>query len=251
MRIKRLMLNKKNRLRTSAILLLFIFALPISSFYLSDRLVHKIVTPLYKRLEPVTTDAVEVWEVAPLTYYEVYSDMPELSSRLHPVNESGLVACALYKGDAAAIKNVSGDADMVIEKKTIRGVSVPFVKNNMGGIEVLNGCIEDVISLLQRESRMSTGMLTGKDKQQDVSGDIKTIEGKLKDMRDKLNNTDDAYNGISEVEEFVKLQDDAMDKLEISAMLNDGKEFYITQEVIYKSLDLYNRLILRIKAVNE
>lgn len=243
MRMKRLMLNKKHRLRTFIIVLLFIIMLPVLSVYLSNQLLHKIVTPLYKRLEPVPTDVVEVYEVGPLFYYELYVDKTEVFLNLYPLNNDGLIACMLSGEDVSAIINgIYKNLRVTVKENKINGVTMPFVKSKRDRVEYLNKCIKDITSIIDKESRLSTVMINTENRQEEV------LEG-IKDIKGILNGINIENNMLNEIKEFVRLQENAMDNVEMSVMLNDGKSFYIIQNAIYQSLNIYSKLLLRLEEI--
>ena len=236
MRAKRLIFNKRHKLKTITMFVLFVIVLPILSIYMSDKIVYRLINPLYKRLEPADSAVVEVYEVPPLFYYEIYSYTPGISSNMHAINDDGLIACVFSKGDINIISNLFGNTKVTAKEKKIKGTTIPYGKNNLDRIKTLNSCVKDITSLVQKESRLSANILNGDVGEEKFAKDIKPINDIIKKMEKR-------YNNSSRVKEIVGLQDKAIDKLKISMMLNDGNSFHILQEAIYQSLNLYSGLI--------
>ncbi|MDI6601127.1 MAG: hypothetical protein QME46_05025 [Thermoanaerobacteraceae bacterium] len=247
MRIKRAAVNKRQRLRLSLILLLFILVLPILSFYLSQQLLYKIVTPLYKRLEPASADAIDSYEISPLIYYEIYINEPEIFPDLYLLNEDGLIACTLSKEETSTVENflTSKGIETKVEEQRAGSITVAYLKNNKNMIESLNKCIRDIISIIDKESELSLHIINGSDSGNNLADLLKRVEN----INNVLESMTFENNELTEIEDFVRLQKEALGKLEISIMLNDDKSFYIIQEVIYKSLNLYKMLMLRLEDI--
>lgn len=245
MRVKRQNVNKRQKMRICVGMILFLMIIPLLSFYLSNNIISNLVDPLYKQLEPTHTESIYVYEVRPLIYYEINVIGPFLSSEVYPINGNNLTAITFSKKNADKLVEALSLVRIkaVSEEKRENSITIPYLEQKHDEVELLDECLNKAILIMDKESQLSVDLITKKYNNDSLPELMKMVD----DMERLLDEWDIDCNCKRELEDILVVQKDAVDKLEISTMLNDGKSFYILQKSIYESLDLYKKLIAELE----